>query len=237
MFSIGMGNPPSRLVERFHARGTKVIAMACTVRDARALAISGVDAIVAQGHEAGGHRSTWVKPPSTDHAQVGTMALLPQVVEAVNVPVIAAGGISSGRGIVAALALGAKGALLGTRFVASRESLAREFYKQALVERDSDSTTVTDAYSGLFARVLRNAFTVEYAASGAPVLPGFLQGTAARDIVEAAATREDGDMYPMWAGQGIGSIRDVPYAGEIVRLLVRETRAAMRSLVEDFSLA
>lgn len=237
VFSVGLGNPPPALVARFHARGTRVIAMAATVADARAVAASGVDAVVVQGHEAGGHRSTWVKRPTAEHAHIGTMTLVPQVVEAVNVPVIAAGGIATGRGLVAALALGAKGVLLGTRFVATRESLARDFYKQTLVERDSDSTTVTDAYTGLYARVLRNTFTTEYAASGAPVLPGYLQGSAARDIISAADTRKDPEYYPMWAGQSVGMVRDIPGAGEVVEALVREAQAVMRELPGEVRLA
>src|SRR5204863_3172546 len=99
-------------------------AMAARVEDARTLAASGVDAIVAQGGEAGGHRSTWTPDAAAEAESVGTMALVPQVVDAVAVPVIAAGGIADGRGVLAALALGAAGVMLGTRFVATRESMA-----------------------------------------------------------------------------------------------------------------
>jgi nitronate monooxygenase len=233
VFSIGLGNPPADLVARFHAQGAKVIAMAATVADAREVAASGVDAVVVQGHEAGGHRSTWVKRPSAEHAHIGTMTLVPQVVEAIDVPVVAAGGIATGRGLVAALALGAQGVLLGTRFVATRESLARDFYKHELVARDSDSTTVTDAYSGLYARVLRNTFTTEYGASDAPVLPGFLQGVAARDIIGAAEVRRDRDYYPMWAGQSVGMVNDIPSAADVVAALVGEAHAVMRGLPEN----
>jgi nitronate monooxygenase len=152
---------------------------------------------------------------------------LPQVVDAVDVPVIAAGGISDGRGVAAALALGAQGALLGTRFVATRESLALDFYKAELVAADSDATTVTDAYSGLYGRALRNAYTTEYAASGAPVLSGYVQSVVARDIVAAAAERQDRDYHPLWAGQGAGMVRDVPGAGEVLAAIV-ETAAVLR---------
>jgi nitronate monooxygenase len=135
--------------------------------------------------------------------------------------------------VVAALALGAKGAMLGTRFVATRESMAADFYKQALVGRDSDTTVVTDAFTGLYARVLRNTFADEYAASGAPVLPGYVQNRAAGDIYRAAVAGKDGEHYPMWAGQGVGSIRDVPAAGDVVRTVVEEARAVLRSLASD----
>jgi nitronate monooxygenase len=233
VFSIGLGKPPAEVVSRFHQNGAKVIAMVATVEDARAVAETGVDALVVQGHEAGGHRSTWVKRPSAQHADVGTMALVPQVVKAVNLPAIAAGGIASGAGVVAALALGAKGALLGTRFVATRESLAAEFYKQALVGRDGDSTVITDAFSGLYARVLRNTFTDEYGAAGAPVLPGYVQSRAARDIVEASHARQDGAYFPMWAGQSVGLIHDLPGAADVMRAVVDEARAVLRTLSSD----
>src|SRR5204863_2380260 len=138
---------------------------------------NGVDIIVAQGGEAGGHRSTWVKKPR-EEANVATLTLVPQVVDAVRQPVVAAGGIADGRGLVAALALGATGALLGTRFVATKESLAPPMFKDALVAATSDDTIITDVFTGLYARTLRNRFIDEYAASGAPVLPSLLQSKA-----------------------------------------------------------
>jgi nitronate monooxygenase len=237
VFSIGLGKPTADLVARFHRNGAKVIAMVATLDDAKAVAEAGVDALVVQGHEAGGHRSTWVKRPTAQHADVGTIALVPQVAQAVKQPVIAAGGIATGAGVVAALALGAKGALLGTRFVATRESMARDFYKQALVGRDGDSTVITDAFTGLYARVLRNTFTTEYAASGAPVLPGYVQNRAAGDILQTALARQDGEHYAMWAGQSVGLVRDLPEAGDVVRQIVTEARAVLRSLAADVSVA
>ena len=232
VFSVGLGNPSRALVDRCHAQGTKVIAMACTPEDARALADNGVDVVIAQGSEAGGHRSTWRRQPSAQHAAIGTLALVPQVVDAVQVPVVAAGGVSDGRGIVAALALGASGVLVGTRFVATRESRAAEFYKEALRSTRGDATVVTDAYSGMYARLIRNTFITEYDASGAPTLPGYLQSAISRDIVAAAAERRDLAHYPMWAGQGVGMIDDLPSAAELMARLVQESAAAMMSLHE-----
>ena len=204
--------------------------MVATVEDARAVAASGVDAIVAQGSEAGGHRSTWVKRPSPDAASVGTMALVPQIVDAVQVPVVAAGGIDDGRGLVAALALGAVGILLGTRFVATRESTAPEFWKKSLLEREGDDTTVTDAFSGLWLRTLRNTYTAEYQVSGAPVLPPLLQTRAAQDVVEEARRRGEGKYFPMLAGQSVGLVRDLPGAGEVVETIIREARVVLAGL-------
>ncbi len=228
VWSIGLGDPGPERVRRCHERGIKVIAMATTVEDAQVLAASGVDAIVAQGSEAGGHRSVWVKdrPPG----DVGTLALVPQMVDTVGVPVIAAGGIVDGRGLLAALALGASGVMLGTRFVATRESMAPAFWKQALIEKSGSDTWITDAFSGLPGRTLRNRFSAEYTASGAPRLPGLLQTSAAQDIYEAAARRGDSEHFPMFSGQGLGLIHDLPGAAEVVVALVEEARAALARL-------
>ena len=235
VFSIGLGDPGRERVLRCRERGVKVMAMVATVEDARQVAASGADVIVAQGGEAGGHRSTWKRPPSREHANIGLMALVPQIVEAVDVPVVAAGGIADGRGLVAALALGAAGVLVGTRFVATRESTAPDFWKNALLGASSDSTTVTEALTGLPARALRNTFTEEYAASNAPVLPSLLQAQAAGDIYAAAAARGDAAHFPLMAGQGVGLLRDLPGAGDVVRHIVHEARAVMASLAERSS--
>src|SRR5215468_3240406 len=213
VFSVGLGDPGAEIVARCHAQGIKVVAMVATVEDARAVTVSGVDVIVAQGSEAGGHRSTWVKQPSPEAASVGTLALVPQVVDTVPVPVVAAGGIADGRGLVAVLALGGVGILLGTRFVATRDSMAPEFWKKSLLEHEGDDTTITDAYSGLWLRTLRNRYTTEYRASGAPVLPTLLQTRAAQDVVEEARRRADGEYFPLLAGQSVGLVRDLPGAG------------------------
>jgi nitronate monooxygenase len=236
VFSIGLGNPAPEMVDRCHQRGIKVIAMAATLDDARQIDASGVDAIVAQGSEAGGHRSTWVKRESKEAASIGALALVPQIVDAVKVPVIAAGGVTDGRGLLSAIALGATGVLIGTRFIASRESGAPEFYKSALLERDSDSTTVTDVFTGMYARALRNAFTQEYAASDAPVLPPFYQFLAGMDINNSALAQKNGDYFPMYAGQGVGSFHHMPGAAEIVRTLAREAQEVMKGLPQRIRL-
>ena len=189
-----------------------------------------MDVVVAQGLEAGGHRSTGAKGPSAESAGIGTLALVPQILDAVNVPVVAAGGIADGRGLAAALTLGASGILLGTRFVATRESMAQDVYKKALLESEADATTITDAFSGLYARALRNTFARDYAASGAPVLPALLQRNAAADVFAAAAAKQDGSYLPMWSGQSVGLIRDLPGAADVVEAIVREARAVLDGL-------
>jgi nitronate monooxygenase len=230
VFSTAMGIPSRELVRRFHDGGSKVMAMVATVDDARLAAAAGVDVVAAQGNEAGGHVSTHDKRPATEHAHSGVIALVPAVVAAIDTPVVAAGGIATGQGVAAALALGAQGVLVGTRFVATREAPAARFWKRALVAADGDATCVTDAFTGLYARVLRNDFTRAYATSGAPTLTGYLQASAARDIVIAAAEAEDTRFSPLFAGQGVGSIDDVPGAAEVVERLVRDAVRAMASL-------
>ncbi len=178
-----------------------------------------------------------MKPPSSQEANIGLVAFVPQVVDAVDVPVIASGGIADGRGLVAALALGAAGILIGTRFVATRESSAQEFYKQALLDRDGGATTVTDAFTGLYARTLRNTFADEYAVSGAPVFPALVQASAAQDIYAASAARGSGEYFPMMSGQSLGLIRDLPGAGEVVHAIVREAHAVLEALPQRVRLA
>jgi nitronate monooxygenase len=220
VFSVGLGNPGRDRVQRCHALGLRVIAMAATLADARVLEASGVDAIVAQGSEAGGHRSTWVKRESPQSAAVGTLTLVPEIVDAVAVPVIAAGGIADGRGLLAALALGAQGIMLGTRFVATRESHAAEFFKQAILAGDGDATRVTDVFTGIYARGIVNRFVREYEASGAPRLPPLVQRLAAQDIYARASAQGDADYTPMLAGQSLGLIHDLPSAEDVVHSLV-----------------
>jgi nitronate monooxygenase len=227
VWSIGLGNPGAELVERCHQRGIAMVAMVATVEDARAVADTGVDVIVAQGAEAGGHRSTWKKRASPTEASIGTMALVPQIVDAVRQQVVAAGGIADGRGLVASLALGATGVMLGTRFVACRESMAPQMYKDALLRSGSGDTAVTDAFSGLYARAVRNTFAREYDASGAPVLPSLLQSNAADDVYRASAAKDDPEYFPMWSGQSVGLIDDLPGAAEIVASVVREAEQAI----------
>ena len=230
IFSAGIGNPDAPMVERCHQAGVKVITMVTTVDDARRVAAAGVDAVVAQGGETGGHRSVGVKPVSPEAAMVGTIALVPQIADAVRVPVVAAGGLADGRGLVAALALGATGILLGTRFVATRESMAPEFYKKNLLEREAETTTVTDSFTGQWGRALQNTLASQYRTAGAPVIPSILQGVIARDVYDAAAAKHDGEYFPMWAGQSVGLIRDLPGAADVVEAIIREARAVIATL-------
>jgi nitronate monooxygenase len=230
VFSVGLGVPTPEMVARCRERGMRIIAMAATVPDAVTLAESGADAIMAQGGEAGGHRSTWVKREGPDRAVIGALALVPQVVDAVRVPVIAAGGVCDGRQLAAALALGAAGVAIGTQFIACAESGAPPFWRDALVAADSDATVVSDAFTGLWARFLRTPFIDAHAAAGGPHFPPVAQQAALADVIGEARARGDGAYFPLYAGQGVGMIRDVPRAADVVAAVAREARASLAAL-------
>ena len=225
LLSVALGDPRDAIVERCRQRGTRVMAMISTVEEARAVARSGVDIIVAQGNEAGGHHATWTS--ATDSARPGAMALLPRVIDVVDCPVLVAGAVADGRGVASALCLGASGVVLGTRFVATRESRAPAFWKAAIVLAEVDATVVTSAYTGLPARAIRNAFSDEYAASASPVLPPLHQKRAAQDILDEAKRRGDARYFHMWAGQSAGLVHDIPGAAEVVERLATETTRAL----------
>jgi enoyl-[acyl-carrier protein] reductase II len=215
---------PREVIERCHASNVLVVNMCGKVRHALAAVEAGCDLVVAQGTEAGGHTGT-----------VATLPLVPQVVDAVGgrVPVVAAGGIFDGRGLAAALALGADGAWLGTRFIATPEARTVAGYREALVRTAEDGTVVSKAFSGKTMRVVRNDVTQYYEDHPDELQPfpeqmivstsgGFLhlpQGDEATDVDPAR------ECYP--AGQGIGAIHDVVPAGELVRRIVAEAEQAL----------
>jgi NAD(P)H-dependent flavin oxidoreductase YrpB (nitropropane dioxygenase family) len=156
------------------------------------------------------------------------MVIVPRIVDAVETPVLAAGGIVDGRGLVAALALGAAGVMLGTRFIATRESIAPDFFKRAVLAAGAGDTIVSAAFTGLPMRTLRNRFTAEY--GEAPVLPPMLQSNAAEDIFRAAAERGDASYFPMPAGESAGLIDDLPPAATVVESLVSEAGRVIAGL-------
>jgi len=196
--------------------------MVSTLDDALTVSNNGVDVIVAQGSEAGGHRSTWEKKKSKEYAAIGTLPLTSSIVGSVNMPVIAAGGIVNGKGVKAALALGAQGVLIGTRFIATKESMAPESYKKKIIESNSDSTTITDVFTGMYARVIRNKFTSIYNESQAPVLPPGRQYAAAVDIVKTSGKQENPEFYSLYAGQGIDEIKEIKPAMEVMNDIINE---------------
>jgi nitronate monooxygenase len=219
VFSFTFGVPTAPALAALKARGIKVVGTATTVAEARHLEAAGVDMVVAQGAEAGGHRGTFAGP--CERSLVGTLALVPQVVDAVAVPVIAAGGIMDGRGLVAARALGAAGVQMGTAFLTCRESGAPAAYKAAVRAAHDDQTEVTRAFSGRPARGVVNEWMRALRGREDAILPFPLQNAATRPLRNEAARRGDTRYLSLWAGQGAGLARDLP-AAELVRRLVRE---------------
>ena len=230
VISVALGEP-GELVERAHGEDMLVVSMVGTVEDAVRDAEGGVDVVVAQGAEAGGHRSTVELGPDGEVPLVGTLALVPQVVDAVGIPVVAAGGISDGRGLVAALALGAAGVQMGTRFLVARESGAHPAYRRRLLAATEEDTVVTRVFTGRPARGLRNRFVEEYVGAGSEPLAWPLQRAAAGDIYRASQAADDGDYSPLLAGQGLRMLReDGQGAAEIVAEVVAEAEAVLARL-------
>ncbi|MGH2477164.1 MAG: NAD(P)H-dependent flavin oxidoreductase [Candidatus Limnocylindrales bacterium] len=240
VFSAGLGDPGPELTARLHDAGIRTIVMVTNAADARLVAGNGADVVVAQGLEAGGHRSHFTKPASGTLGDLGTLALVPEVVDAVDVPVVAAGGILDGRGLVAALALGASGVLMGSRFLATRESAAPEAHKKRLLEDSGEHTVVTDRLTGRYARVLRNAFTDGSSGTEqdvAETLPFPAQYLANADIFAAAERTENADYLPLWAGQSIGRVNDLPWASDVISDIIRQAADLLeRQLAERIHL-
>jgi len=213
-------------VERLHARGCKVMGSATNVAEARAWAGVGADYICAQGAEAGGHRGTFIG--KYEDSLIGTIALVPQIVDAVGVPVVAAGGIMDGRGIAAALMLGAAAAQLGTAFLTCPEAAIHPGWKQLLRESPDTSTQVTLAFSGRMARGINNDFMRRLAAQQHE-LPAYPVQNALTAELRAAAGRAGRTEYlSLWAGQGLAMGRGLPAAELMARLEAELARALAR---------
>jgi nitronate monooxygenase len=212
--------------------GVPVLAMVTTVADAHRAVAAGATAVIAQGTEAGGHRSAFTgDEPVRSRPEVGTLALVPQVVDAVggSVPVIASGGIMDGRGIAAALALGAAGVSLGTRFLAAAEAGVADVYRSALAATPPDGTVVTDAVTGRPARWIRNRLVDALVAADAGTLGWGGQGAMVADLRREAARQGAADLLPMLAGQGAALAGPTRPAEQIVAELVAQTTAASGS--------
>lgn len=197
VLSVVYGVPTPRLVAAAQSRGIRLLGTATTVAEAVALEAAGVDVVVASGAEAGGHRVSFLREPES--SLVGTFALVPQVVDAVAVPVIAAGGIADRRGVAAAFALGAAGVQVGTAFLATRQSAATEGHRAAIGASADDTTVLTRAMSGRLARGIPNR-AMEIL-EDAPVLPFPAQNWLTGLFRAAAAQRGAGDLVSQWAGQ------------------------------------
>jgi len=229
VFSFTFGIPAPEAIRAIKAKGLLLMGTATTVEEALDLEKAGVDAVVTQGSEGGGHRGTF--RGDFHAAMIGTISLVPQVVDAVRVPVVASGGIMDGRGIAAALALGASAVQLGTAFLTCNESGVPEAYRQAILHAGEDQTRITRAFSGRPARGIVNRFMTEMeSGDGAEKIPLFpLQNALTRPLRTAAAKQGRAEFLSLWAGQGVRLARRQS-AAELIARLVRETEEAIGRL-------
>lgn len=223
VLSFAFGPPPGDAIAECRRKGILTIATATTAAEAKHLEALGVDAICAQGAEAGGHRGTFLHP--FEEGMVGTLALVRACVDAVDVPVIAAGGIMDGRSIAAAMLLGAEGVQLGTAFLLCPEATTAKPYRRALAA--GGPTAVTRAISGRPARGIANRLVVEGRAVEADLPPYPVQNELTKEIRAAATAQDRPEFLSLWAGQGVGLIREGVKAGELVARLAAETEAAL----------
>ncbi len=217
--SFVFGIPPAQVLDRAHDLGILVIATATTVDEAIALNGAGVDAIVATGSEAGGHRVSFLRAP--EDSLIGTLALVPQVVDAVSVPVVASGGIADGRGLAAALVLGAGAAQIGSAFLATRQSAAAPVYRTALTSEAARRTVFTRALSGRLARGIPNRITDDLGSS--EVAPFPIQNWLTGQFRPTAAERGIGELMSLWAGQGSPLIAHAD-AEQLIDALILDAR-------------
>ncbi len=225
--SFHYGLPAADAVQAVKDSGAVILSTATTVAEARLLVAGGVDAVIAQGFEAGGHRGTFASPYESGH--VGTLSLVPQVVDAVDVPVIATGGIADGRGIAAALALGASGVQLGTAILTCPESAAHPVYRQALLAAGDGETRMTHAFTGRLARALENRYMREMAGAE-DTFPDFpILNTLTGPLRKASAEAGKDDFMSLYSGQSAALSRALS-AAELVETLVAETDEALAGL-------
>ncbi len=226
-FSFTFGVLPPSAIAAIKGRGMVLLGTATTVEEALALEQAGVDAVVAQGSEAGGHRGTFAG--DFDAGSVGTVALVPQIADAVEVPVIASGGIMDGRGIAAALALGASAVQMGTAFLTCDEAGIPEAYKAAILAAREHETRLTRAFSGRPARGIVNRFMTEVERSREAILPFPLQNALTRPLRAAAAKQGRAEFLSLWAGQGVRLARRQS-AASLVQRLAAETESVLQRL-------
>ncbi|WP_413991732.1 NAD(P)H-dependent flavin oxidoreductase [Labrys okinawensis] len=218
--SFHFGLPDGLLLDRVKATGAKILSSATTVDEARWLEDRGCDAIIAQGFEAGGHRGIFLEEDLS--TQVGTFALVPQIVDAVKVPVIASGGISDARGIVASFALGAAAVQIGTAYLFTPQARVPTPHRAALHDQKADRTALTNLFTGRPARGIVNRLMREVGPISdlAPAFP--LAGGALMPLRAKTEKEGSGDFMPLWAGQAAKLCRDAPSAGELTRSLADE---------------
>lgn len=222
--SFHFGLPASNRIEALRSAGIVLIATATNLKEGRIIAEAGIDAIVAQGYEAGGHRGMF--DPKAPDERLGTFALTQLLVQTLNLPVIAAGGIMDGAGITAALAIGAVAVQLGTAFIACPESLADAGYRAALLGPPAEHTVMTSVISGRLARCLPNRFTALGDSVSSDSIPDYpIAYDAAKALHNAAKASGEYGYGPQWAGQEASKARSMPVA-ELLTQLASEMQQA-----------
>jgi enoyl-[acyl-carrier protein] reductase II len=218
IFVAGLAVPEKHIAD-MKAHGMKIVVMTGKVKHAIRAEQAGADVVAAQGTEAGGHTG-----------EIGTMALVPQVVDAVKIPVVAAGGIVDGRGVVAALALGAQGAIVGTRFIATPEATAAIQYREALVRAEQDETVRTRAYTGKPLRALKNPYIAKLEGDPKELhpFPQQMMISGQRNVLGYWRKECDPSNTCFPAGQGVGGFKDIKPAGDVLREIVAQAEAVLR---------
>jgi nitronate monooxygenase len=218
--SFHFGVPSIEVIRRFQQQGTVTMATATCVAEARLIAQAGIDVIVAQGYEAGGHRGIF--DPDGDDRQMSTFTLVQALKRAVELPIIAAGGIMDGAGITSLMRLGAAGAQLGTAFLLCPEAATDSGYRQAITQNGDSVTNLTAAISGRPARCVKNSWSELVNASGEQGIPAYpVAYSAGKALAAAAKAQGDQGFGAHWAGQGVAMIREMP-AAQLVHVLAEE---------------
>lgn len=234
IISTAFGTLPEKQMIMAKENGVKIISMVTTVREAIKAEQGGADIIVAQGSDAGGHRGTFDLRDHPNGANIGTFSLLPQVVDAVNVPVVAAGGIMDGRGVIAALALGAAGVQLGTAFLTVKESGAHPVYKKELLASTEESTVITKVFSGRPARGIKNTFIEEFEKNKINPMSFPAQNTATGDIRKEAAKQNNPEYMSLWAGQGTRLLTDHLSASDLIKKIIKEAEGIVKNITSSY---
>jgi len=227
VFSFTFGIPEEKVMKKLREEGIFIIGTATCVEEGILLEQSGCDAIVAQGSEAGGHRGSFVN--GDNMPLIGALALIPQLVDNVNIPVIGSGGIMDGRGIAAALALGASAVQIGTAFLCTEEAGVPIPYKDSIVSSKDTSTVLTKSFSGKYARGIRNRFINEMSDLENEVASYPIQNSLTRSIRNAAKEKGDPEFMSLWAGQGVSMSRECT-AEELLNMLIQETNEAIKRI-------
>ena len=230
VLSFVYGIPPIEILEECSRRGIRTIGTATTPEEAVALEEAGLEFVVASGFEGGGHRGSFLQ--ADVESLIGSFSLIPQVVDAVSIPVIAAGGIADGRGLVAALALGAEAVQIGTAFLPCDGSGASKAYQAALLSQAARRTDLTDAFTGRLARAIRNRLMTDFMDTSSPALPFPVQHSLTQTIARPASVRGKTELMTLWAGQSAGLCR----FREAAQLMGPADRGSGRFLLEGLTL-